>query len=216
MKRIFLILSLLASLSCFGQTEFTPFYYQRATLFDILPVDSTNIVFLGNSLTNGCEWHELLGMPEAVNRGISGDIVEGVEKRLGPVVNGHPKKIFMMIGVNDVSHHLTADSVATATLALIDHIRQATPETELYVQSCLPINTSYGRYKNIEGKDQIIRDINTMVKPEAEKRGAVWIELYEHFADENGHLRDDLTNDGLHLLGPGYVLWRELITPYLK
>ena len=29
---------------------------------------------LGNSLTNGGEWHELLGNPKVVNRGISSDI----------------------------------------------------------------------------------------------------------------------------------------------
>ena len=46
-------------------------------VFDSLGVDSADIVFLGNSLTNGGEWDELLGMPNAVNRGISGDTTEG-------------------------------------------------------------------------------------------------------------------------------------------
>ena len=35
-----------------------PFYYQRASLFEILPADTTDIIMLGNSITNGCEWHE--------------------------------------------------------------------------------------------------------------------------------------------------------------
>ena len=51
--------------------KFNELYYQRATLFDTLGTDSSSIVFLGNSLTHGCEWHELLGMPNVLNRGIN-------------------------------------------------------------------------------------------------------------------------------------------------
>lgn len=192
------------------------FYDQRASLFEFLPVDSTNIVFLGNSITNGCEWHELLGMPNVVNRGISGDIVEGIEDRLAPIVNGHPEKIFMMIGVNDVSHNLTADSIATATIRLIEHIRSASPQTRLYVQSLLPVNSHFDRFANVKDKGDVIRDVNTLVKPAAEALGAQWIDLYPFFCDSEGELSPEYTNDGLHLMGSGYLLWRSLILPYLN
>lgn len=195
--------------------EMTEFYYQRASLFEQLPVDSTAVVFLGNSLTNGCEWHELLGMPNAINRGISGDIAEGIDLRLDRVIAGHPAKIFFLCGVNDVSHDLTADSIASAVAAIAQKIRTETPQTKLYVQSLLPINNSFNRYKKLAGKEQTIRDINTLLKPMVEQMGATWIDLYPHFADEDGNLRKELTNDGLHLLGDGYLIWREQLIPYL-
>lgn len=219
MRKLFLIALIGLACSVFAQNaekKHTVFYDQRASLFELLPVDSTTIVFLGNSITNGCEWHELLSMPNVVNRGISGDIVEGVEDRLGPVVSGHPAKIFLMIGVNDVSHHLTADSIASATIALVEHIRSASPTTKIYMQSALPINNSFGRYKNLTDKEQVIRDINAIVAPAVQERGATWIDLYPAFSDENGNLRTDLTNDGLHLLGPAYIIWRDIILPYVK
>lgn len=199
-----------------AKPKYTELYYQRASLFDALGVDSTDIVFLGNSLTHGCEWHELLGMANVKNRGINGDIVEGVRERAGSVVNGHPAKIFLLIGANDVSHDLTADSIATATLELIDYIRETTPQTKLYVQSMLPINNSFGRYRLMKDKEQVIRDINSIVKPAVEERGLTWIELHSHFTDADGNLRQDLTNDGLHLLAPGYMIWREIVLPYVK
>lgn len=195
--------------------EMTEFYYQRASLFEQLPVDSTAVVFLGNSLTNGCEWHELLGMPNAINRGISGDIAEGIDLRLDRVIAGHPAKIFFLCGVNDVSHDLTADSIASAVGAIAQKIRTETPQTKLYVQSLLPINNSFNRYKKLAGKEQTIRDINTLLKPMVEEMGATWIDLYPHFADEDGNLRKEITNDGLHLLGDGYLIWREQLIPYL-
>ncbi|MDE5629896.1 MAG: sialate O-acetylesterase [Muribaculaceae bacterium] len=216
MRRIYLLPLLMLAWAVFAQSNTTPLYGQRATLFDILGVDSTSVVFLGNSLTQGCEWHELLDMPQAKNRGIVGDIVAGVDERLNCVTAGKPAKIFLLIGVNDVSHNLTADSIATAIEKLVDRIQTETPTTKLYLQSCLPINNSFGRYKNIIGKEQTVRDINALLEPMAARKGIQWINLYPLFADEEGNLKAELTNDGLHLLGPGYLIWKEALLPYLN
>lgn len=200
-----------------AQTQkFTELYYQRASLFDVLGVDSTKIVMLGNSLTHGCEWHELLDMPNVVNRGINGDVAEGIDLRLQSILDGRPAKIFLLTGANDVSHHLTADSIATAIEALVHRIRTESPATKLYLQSMLPINNSFGRYKNMADKEQIIRDINDRLEVIAKQEGATWIYLYPHFCDEEGNLRKELTNDGLHLLAPGYLIWKKIILPYIK
>ena len=43
-----------------------------------------------------------------------------------------------------------------------------------------------------------------------------WINLYPLFVDAEGKLRRELTNDGLHLLGQGYIIWRDAIKPYVK
>lgn len=221
MTRIITAIALLCLTLCaHSQAVTTPkyneFYWQRATLFDVLPVNSSNIVMLGNSLTNGGEWHELFDDHRVVNRGITGDIVQGVKERLQPIVDGKPAKIFLIIGANDVSHDLTADSIAAATVDLVQYIRQATPGTKLYVESMLPINNTFGRYKRMAGKEQVIRDINALIKEPVQQAGAVWIDIYDRFADTNGNLRAELTNDGLHLTGAGYLLWRDILLPYVK
>ncbi len=212
---IVLAAALAAAAFISGAREMTLYYYQRASLFDTLPVDSTAVVFLGNSITNGCEWHELLGMPNAINRGISGDIAEGIDLRLDPIIAGKPEKIFLMIGVNDVSHDLSSDSISTSVAAIAKRIRTESPRTKLYVQSLLPINNSFNQYKKLTGKEEDIRQINVLLKPLVEEMGATWIDLYPHFADEEGNLRPEFTNDGLHLLGSGYQMWKGLLQPYL-
>ncbi|MDE6541658.1 MAG: sialate O-acetylesterase [Muribaculaceae bacterium] len=189
---------------------------QRASLFEMLGTDSTSIVMLGNSLTHGCEWHELFGNPRVVNRGINGDIIGGLHDRLPAITAGRPAKIFLLCGVNDISHDLTADSIASALGALIAEIRTATPSTRLYVQSLLPINNTFGRYKAIAGKEQTVRDVNRLLRPIVESAGATWIDLHPLFADDEGRLRADLTNDGLHLLAPGYAIWRDALLPYIE
>lgn len=54
------------------------------------------LFFLGNSITNGCEWAELFQNKNVKNRGISGDICMGVYDRLDPIVKGKPAKIFFI------------------------------------------------------------------------------------------------------------------------
>jgi len=219
MTRIaFALTAILSFLGVRSQEAYKPdvFYYQRSSLFSVLPVDTTDIVMLGNSLTNGGEWHELLGMPNVKNRGISSDVIDGVKMRLQPLVDGRPAKIFLMIGVNDISHDLTADSVASAYIDLVREIRRTMPDTRLYVQSCLPVNISFGRYKKMADKEQTIRDVNAIVSAAANAEGFTWIDLYSRFVDADGHMRRELTNDGLHLLGEGYLVWRDTIMPYVK
>ena len=178
-------------------------------------INTESIVFLGNSLTHGGDWNKLFGIDNAVNRGIVGNTAADIDGRLAEVTSGKPAKIFLMCGVNDVSHDLTADSVARAVAGLVDRIRRESPSTKVYLQSLLPINNSFGRYKRVIGKEQTIRDINALLEPMARERGVEWIMLYPYFCDEEQNLRKDLTTDGLHLVDSGYAIWKEHLMPYV-
>lgn len=203
------------ALSAIGTQAQSPLYGQRASLFAELPVDSTNIVMLGNSITHYCEWHELLGNPKVLNRGISGDVAQGVYDRLGSILPGHPAKIFLMIGVNDISHDLSADSICALTEKIVDRIQAESPQTKLYLQSCLPVNEKFKVYKGIWDKTPVVPEVNEAYRRMAARKCIPYIDLYTLFVDESGSLREDLTNDGLHLTAPGYLLWREALKPYL-
>lgn len=197
--------------------EYNEFYYQRSTLFEMLPVDSDDIVFLGDSQTNGCEWHEMLGNPNVKNRGISSDVIQGFADRVQPIIAGRPAKLFILGGVNDISHDLTPDSIATAMRNLIVKVRRGTPATKVYLQSLLPIDNSFRRYKAMTGKESVIVETNKLLKKVAEETGATWIDLYSRMVDPaTGNMRKGLTNDGLHLLGAGYAVWRDAVLPYVE
>ena len=197
--------------------EYNEFYYQRSTLFEMLPVYSDDIVFLGDSQTNGCEWHEMLGNPNVKNRGISSDVIQGFADRVQPIIDGRPAKLFILGGVNDISHDLTPDSIATAMRNLIVKVRRGTPATKVYLQSLLPIDNSFRRYKAMTGKESVIVETNKLLKKVAEETGATWIDLYSRMVDPaTGNMRKGLTNDGLHLLGAGYAVWRDAVLPYVE
>lgn len=191
------------------------FYYQRASLFEAMPTDTTDIIMLGNSITNGGEWHELFGSTRFKNRGISSDGINGVRGRIDPILAGRPSKIFLMIGVNDIARDMPADSVAEKIIALADYVREKSPRTRLYVQSILPYNGAYGRFQGLLGKEHRIADVNRMLKQGARKHGYTYVDLHSAFVDPNGNLDPRYTNDGLHLTGAGYLHWAELLRPYI-
>lgn len=222
MKHYHRILSLLLiSLSLGIATEAgarSEYWEQRASLFRMLPIRSTDIVFLGNSITDGGEFVELLGNPNVRNRGISGDVIPGVMERLAPVVEGRPTKIFLLIGINDISQNFSADTLAAKYENLVKEIRTASPDTKLYLQSVMPINMDYKRFfKTLGGKEEVVSDLNARIKSIAENYGVTYIDLWEVLADpQTGKLKDEFTNDGLHLLGEGYAAWMEKIRPFVE
>ena len=197
---------------------FPPYYYVRMRTFeDEPPIRSTDIVMLGNSLTEGGkDWAEKLGKPNVRNRGISGDVALGVDARLYQITPHKPAKIFLLIGINDVSHDVTVDSLMTDIRTLVDHIRAQTPKTKLVLQSLLPIRESTGRWKRLQGKTDMIPQINARIEALAREKGLTFINLFPHFTEPGTNvMRAELTYDGLHLSKAGYDVWVKLLKPHL-
>lgn len=185
------------------------YWDQKTSLFELLPINNNDIVFLGNSITDGGEFHELFGMDNIKNRGIRSDIMTGVEKRLGQITGGKPEKIFLLIGINDVSHGHAVNVLAQRYERLVKKIREESPETRLYLQSVMPVNNSFKRYKNLFGKENTIKAFNRRIEEIALENGATYVDLWPFLADKEGNLRREFTNDGLHLNGRGYRVWTE-------
>lgn len=193
------------------------YWEQKVTLFNIIPVEPGDIVFLGNSITDGGEFSELFDDITIKNRGISSDVISGVIERLYQVVDHSPSKIFLLIGINDVSHNLSVDRLAEEYGKLVREIREKAPDTRLYIQSVMPINNDFGRYRNLKGKESTVVRFNERIKEIASVHGAVYVDLWPALADPStGKLKKEFTNDGLHLLGKGYKAWADAIRPLVK
>lgn len=215
-KRLLLLCAELAVVTvvALAQANQDVYYARRATLFEQLPVGKKDIIMLGNSLTDGAEWNELLRNNHVKNRGIVGDIVQGLYERMDPILKGQPKKIFIMSGVNDISHDVSGDSIARAMEKLIVLIKTRSPRTKIYLQSMLPFNNEVRLWKLLKDREQVVVDGNRALKEVARRQGVTWIDLYPLFVDESGRLKAEYTNDGLHLMGPAYLIWRDAIKKY--
>ncbi|MEE4177169.1 MAG: GDSL-type esterase/lipase family protein [Bacteroides sp.] len=212
------ILVLLAS-GLFAQADTTYrsyFYEQRQSMFELLPDGEGEIIMLGNSITNVGAWEELLQNPRVKNRGISGDNTFGVLARLDEVLSSKPAKIFILIGINDIAQNNSPEVILSNYRKIIQRIIRDSPSTSIYVQSLFPTNNGFTRFTGHQNKDDKIRAVNAGIASLAIEFGLTFIDLYPKFQDAEGKLDTLYTNDGLHLLGAGYVKWAEILKPYVE
>lgn len=221
MRKFFLNAGIIFLSSCIHQSVLaqtkvdtsykTTYYEQKVTLFRLLPDTKGEIIFLGNSITDIGEWSEIWQNPKVKNRGISGDNTFGVLARLDEVTSSKPEKIFLMIGINDIASGIPDSVIIANHKKIYDRIKAASPKTILYVQSLLPTNADFTEFKRHQNKDEHIRNVNAALQKICKEKGLICIDLYTRFTDKEGKLDKQYTNDGLHINGYGYMLWKQIL-----
>ena len=117
-----------------------------------------------------------------------------------------------MIGVNDVSHNATKDSIIGNIEKIVVKVRRQSPQTEVYLQSMLPINESTGVYSRLKGKTDMIPKLNADLQRLAKTYAVKYIDLFPLFKEDGSNaLRMELTSDGLHLKEKGYKIWSDAL-----
>lgn len=218
MKKLLLSLMLLSAITVNSQDRgYSHYWHQRVSLFEELPISSKDIVFVGNSITDGGEWSELLGNKNVKNRGISGDITLGVYDRLESITKGKPKKVFILIGVNDLARKSTIDEIANNIELVVRKIKEDSPKTEIYLQSVLPMSDEPKTFQGHTSRYSEVKPLNALLQKLANDESLTYIDLYTHFIDPStGKIDLKYSNDGLHLMGAGYKLWASIVKPYMN
>src|SRR5258708_32707220 len=145
-------------------------YVQRFELFKKEPMKKGRIIMVGNSITEGGKWKVLLNDTTVINRGISGDVTFGVLNRMSEITDRKPGKLFLLIGINDLSRNTPDEVIAKNVFKMVEKIKSASPETSIYIQSILPTNdTVQNLNKNFLGKGEHIIAINAQLKKKARK-----------------------------------------------
>jgi lysophospholipase L1-like esterase len=192
-----------------------PYYLDRESQFVIIARTETlnQIVFLGDSITDRCEWNELFPANNVINRGISGDRTYGVLNRLDNIIKNKPSKVFLMIGINDLREGRNVVEVKNDYNKILKQLTENLPNTKIFVQSVLPVDTKQPTPK-IKSNDSI-SNLNKEIKQLTEEYGLTYIDLFSVMADTSGQLKPEFTHDGIHLSGNGYKVWNEAIKPYI-
>lgn len=125
-----------ASVPAFADAYFRAHRYDS---FKATPIESNQIVFAGNSITNMHSWFEAFDShQEVVGRGNSGGFAYELLDELESYIDGKPAKFFVMIGTNDLSSGETVDITSRRIMAIVKRVRLESPDTEVYVESILP------------------------------------------------------------------------------
>jgi lysophospholipase L1-like esterase len=97
--------------------------------------------------------------------------------------------------------------------SIISILSERLPDTQLYVQSILPVNENI-----IEDhrKNSSVVVLNDGIRTICSTKGIQFLNLYPYFIDANSQLDTAYTKDGLHLNGKAYQKWHTIIKPFVE
>lgn len=191
-------------------------YYQRLALFHreneqvtLARPTGPTVALVGPSTIESLDSAAFPGWT-VWNRGIWSDHVgvgpRGVARRLEEsVFDLKPDAVIYRDGVNDLGDLARAGKPSMAEIqaryeANVIAIRERLPRTHLVLTTSAPAG---GKYTHL---NPLIREWNTFVTETAARHHLVLVNDYPLVVDEAGNLRSDLSDDGLHLNGPGHEL----------
>lgn len=179
----------------------------RLAQFEKEPVVTGKIMFLGNSITEMGDWKKVTGDTTVINRGIGGDITFGVLKRLKDVTDRKPSKLFILLGINDIGKDIPDAVIAGNYLKIVKEIHAKCPETKIYVQSVLPVNSTLPRFPQHYDKEEHVLAVNKLLRANARTGDYTFVDIFHLFVDSNQHLDSRYTIEGLHLKPEAYPIW---------
>ena len=165
-----------------------------------------DIVFFGDSLTYYGDFASVFPDNTVCNLGLRGDTIEGMISRVEQIKILGPDKIYLMAGINDVA---TSELSRFKDLfeKLIASIRRIAPNSNLFIQSILPVNDIDF---TISSHNSHIVVCNSIIKELASENNLQYLDLFPLY-DNHGLLDASMTTDGLHLKKEAYHLWYSVL-----
>ncbi|MBP3854299.1 MAG: hypothetical protein IK990_01620 [Ruminiclostridium sp.] len=113
-----------------------------------------------------------------------------------------PKHIFIMLGSNGIAF-MGNTHMAEKMHELVDKLREACPESYIYVVSIPPVTKEH----DAAGQETMVmvNGYNKLLKGMCEEAGVVYLDLCSKLQDSSGYFSADYAEaDGMHFLGSAY------------
>ncbi|MEW6594334.1 MAG: GDSL-type esterase/lipase family protein [Thermodesulfobacteriota bacterium] len=165
------------------------------------------LIFLGDSLIEFCDWQDHFPGHAVVNLGLAGETVQELRQRVEHLAGRleNPAWFLLMIGTNNVAvedYGFFADY-----RALVAILRQRHPAAALQVTSLLPMHLPWLAPETIPRLNSRLREL-------AQDLGAGYVDAYAAFV-ARGNTGPFFLDDGVHLSDAGYTVWAAAIRPFL-
>ncbi len=167
-------------------------------------------LFLGDSITEGFNTKLFLSDYDIDNLGVSGhSTVETIELLENTKLKGDYDKVFICIGTNDLARNRSIEEIIKNINYIVKFIYNYLTNTKVFVHSIFPTRA------NLPRPNKKIIELNEILKSQSKNYNYIFLDNYSEFIDSAGHLKDEYTEDGLHLTNLAYQKWAELIKKYL-
>ena len=189
----------------------------RAADAAIAPRTATEkrVVFLGDSITDYWKLADYFPGKPYINRGIDGQTTPQMLVRFRQdVIDLHPTVMVVLAGTNDVAgvtgparnEDIEANYASMAELARAHGIR-------IVFASVLPVHnyTPDAKESFARRPRERIQALNHWLKDYCARNGDVYLDYFSAMVDENGLLKRNLAEDGLHPNDAGYKIMAPLV-----
>jgi lysophospholipase L1-like esterase len=196
-----------------------PSYDLQMGMFDLYKTKQADIVMLGNSLTAGTNWAELLGRQNVVSRAIPGDILQGFASRIGQVTKLKPKIVFVMGGLNDIYSWIPVEEAYKNYLRVIETLRAKgiTVVIQLTTYVAQDYAKQWGGTPQVNlGRNREIDKLNKLLSDYGRKNNIELINLLPSIATKDGYLKPELSWDGVHFKSEAYRIWAREVERVLR
>ena len=185
------------------------------------------VLFTGSSLMEQFPVTEFClndGLPIAYNRGIGGYTTDEFLTLIKTVLlDVQPSKLFINIGTNDIHARTDSEDWYTHLSAnyrkICEIIREKLPQTTVYMMAYYPVNADRPAARQNPNMavrtNGNIRRANEMVQALAEEFGFNYIDVNDGLKDDQGRLKAEHTEDGIHFEAAAYRTVYERLKQYL-
>jgi lysophospholipase L1-like esterase len=196
-----------------------PNYDLQIDLYEIYKTKQADIVMLGNSLTHGANWNELLGRNSVVERGIPSDVLEGFLHRMQYVYTLKPKICFILGGLNDIYNWIPVEEIYYNYIRIVEGLRRR--NIKPVIQSTLYAGKDWGKDwggtpEINAGRNKEVMKLNKLLKDYAKRNNIDFIDLTDEMSTPDNFMRPDLTWDGVHLNAKGFNIWAKEVDKILR
>ena len=177
----------------------------------------TNYLFLGDSITEYYDLDKYFPNMPVVNSGVAGDTTDDILSDMkNRVYDYNPSKVFLLIGTNDLRDEKSVAEVIDNIKKIIEEIKLNRSESEIYLESIYPVNKNINKKLVGARENDDINKINEEIEKYTKEQDITFIDTHELLVDEDGLLKEDYTDDGLHLNDEGYEVVSKTLEKYLN
>lgn len=171
-------------------------YDIQTSMYEKSDYSNIDILFLGDSITDNCDYNNYYDNHKVVNQGINNDTTIGLYNRLDYAIKCKPKKICITIGINDiVYYHQETETIIDNYNKIVSKLSAELPNSEIYIESIYPLSNELIKY------DKNICVVNSAIKDLADNNKIFFIDVYSELKNKS----NIYISDGLHLNGNGYT-----------
>lgn len=195
-----------------------PNYMLQMAMFDLYKTKQADIIMLGNSLTAGANWNELLGRSNVVGRGIPGDVLQGFYARMNSIYKLKPKIVFICGGLNDIYAWTPTEEIYYNYIRIVTALqaRNIIPVIQSTTYSAKDYAKDWGGTPEINlGRNKEVDKLNKLLYEYATRNNIDYIDIVSKMSTRDNFLRPELTWDGIHLNAGGYRIWAKEIEKVL-